>query len=420
MDYLDYLNSLLKYMFINLMTCYVSIKVSNFKQITKKQKVICIVSCVLLAILYAYSRRFFPPSSIFITLGLMLGFLFKIITKLKLDYCLIVSIVASAITIMLYIISIFIALFIKFTCFPLVNNKHYIILFLAILVETVIITFIFKRKRFKNGLSFLKNANNNYDLLIFLSGMGLLIFACVGRFLNDRITEILLLSVVLVLISTFRWIKRSISNHYKKLLVQDTIQSLEAKLKEEIEKNAKMKEELQTLATINHKYSSRILALELAVKDSQSDVANLVKSVSEEYSNELGVSLNNIPHIHKTDLLEIDTILHYFSLECAKKKIPFKVMVKSNIKEITKKSIPFNLFETLLADLLKNAMIAIEHGKKEEHEIFVQFDVKEFLEIRIYDTGIEFEKDTLLKLRKNPNNHTPKRGRKWNRICDNF
>lgn len=49
---------------------------------------------------------------------------------------------------------------------------------------------------------------------------------------------------------------------------------------------------------------------------------------------------------------------------------------------------------------MKNSIVAINYSTNKNPKILVQFDATDFFELRIYDTGIEFEIDTLIKLGK--------------------
>ncbi|MCI8486347.1 MAG: HAMP domain-containing histidine kinase, partial [Clostridia bacterium] len=80
--------------------------------------------------------------------------------------------------------------------------------------------------------------------------------------------------------------------------------------------------------------------------------------------------------------------------------ISFNVIVKTNIEYKIKKAIPLNLLEILISDILNNAIIAINHTSNKNNKILIQFNNTNYLEFRVYDTGIEFEINTLVKLGK--------------------
>lgn len=412
MDYIDYLNILLKYIFINLITCYLYIKISNFKLLTTKNKLIIFLTCIILSIMISICSTFINPSYTLIASYITLSLLYTYITKYKLQHSMVVTFIASSITITIYEITIFISLLI---CLPLLHldSRNPIVLVFGILIELIIVFFIFKIKRFKNGFSFLKYREHSCNLAIFLSGAVILIVTNLRNYISNSINEFSLLGLALILLSMFIWVKEKLTLHYKSLLVKDTIQNLQNKLNEQIYIYETMKDEIEKLSMINHKFSSRISALELYVEKLSCNPHNnievnndikeakkLTKSLSIEFSNEMQTILKNNFLINKTGIINIDNILEYFELECRNKNISFNVIVKSNIEYAVNKSIPLNLLETLIADTVKNAIIAINYSTNKSSKILVQFDATDCFEFRIYDTGIEFEIDTLIKLGK--------------------
>lgn len=314
---------------------------------------------------------------------------------------------------MLYMASIFFTLFICVLIFDS-NEQSSIVLIGSMLIQALIVFLIFRIKRFKNGLSFLKNKDFDYGLVLFLSGIVILIFTELGNFISKSASEYSLIGLALIFISMFLWIKEKITLHYKNLLTKDTIENLQNQLDEQININKNLKSELEDLSATNHNISNRISALELYIeKLSNNTTTNneatnsrileakkLIKSLSAEFYNEMHINVQNDFHINKTGIINIDNILEYFQLECKNKNIPFNIIVKANIKDSINNSIPINLLETLIANMIKNSIIAIGYSSNNDPNILVQFDSSDCFEFRIYDTGIEFEIDTLAKLGK--------------------
>lgn len=412
MDYIDLLNFFLKYIFIYLFSCFLCLKISNFKLLSKRNTILIVLVSTTLSLTHAICSIFINPSYMIIISYILLGYLYTYITKYKLDYSLVVTFISLAITHIIYEFSILISLLFCMLLLHL-NSRNTIILFLAVLIEFLQIYFIFKIKRFKNGFSFLKNKENSYDLAIFLSGIVILIIINLGNYINKPISEYSLIGLGLILISIFLWIRKKIRLHYKSLLVKDTIADLQAKLDKQISINNDMKTEIEKLSKINHKYSSRLSALELYVNKlsnkstTNENISNniletkeIINTLSTEFSNELKINLENDFLINKTGIINIDNILEYFYLECSNKNISFNVIVKNNIKDVVNNVIPLNLLETLIADMIKNSIIAIGYSSNKNPKILVQFDSTDCFEFRIYDTGIEFEIDTLVNLGK--------------------
>ena len=174
-----------------------------------------------------------------------------------------------------------------------------------------------------------------------------------------------------------------------------------------------MKNEIKKLSTTNHNISNRISALELyveklsnnttnneSVHSSISEAKKLVKDLSTEFYNEMHINVQNDFLKNKTSIINIDNILEYFQLECTNKNISFNIMVKTDIRNAVNKTISLNYLETLIANMIKNSIIAIGYSSNKNPKILVQFDNTDCFKFRIYDTGIEFEIDTLVNLGK--------------------
>ena len=82
--------------------------------------------------------------------------------------------------------------------------------------------------------------------------------------------------------------------------------------------------------------------------------------------------------------------------ECEKNKINFELQINGNIHHMVNKFIAKENLEILLADHIKNAIIAINYSENINRSILVKLGLIDgFYSIYIYDTGIEFEIKTL-------------------------
>ena len=87
--------------------------------------------------------------------------------------------------------------------------------------------------------------------------------------------------------------------------------------------------------------------------------------------------------------------------EARKKSINFDLKLNTSINPLLENVVSKDKFETLIGDHLKDAIIAVESSKASYKSILVTFGLIDGMyEFSVYDTGIEFEIDTLLKLGK--------------------
>ena len=119
------------------------------------------------------------------------------------------------------------------------------------------------------------------------------------------------------------------------------------------------------------------------VKEYKEEVASVIKETK----------------LPKTNIFSIDNLLEYMKQESEKDKIDFKLNLDFDINEILETKIPQSKLETMLADHIRDAIIAINCSENKERKIKVVLDKEDNnYQIKFYDTGIEFEIETLSKL----------------------
>lgn len=192
------------------------------------------------------------------------------------------------------------------------------------------------------------------------------------------------------------------------------IENLEKELKDKEKVNAELTEEIKNLTIINHKYNSRIKAakqeiekLAFAFKNSSntefsdelSEVTKLVNDLSAEYSDKVNNVLKYSKPLPKTNVKGVDSILEHMKLEAAKNNIDFDLKVNCSVKHLIEKYISSSDLETLIGDHIKDAIIAVNHSNTTPRSICVIFDIVDnCYRFSVYDSGIDFEIDTLINL----------------------
>ena len=89
-------------------------------------------------------------------------------------------------------------------------------------------------------------------------------------------------------------------------------------------------------------------------------------------------------------------MLAYMQSESIKKQIDFQLQISGNIHHMVNNHISKEKLEILLADLIKNAIIAINYSKNTNKSILVRLGMIDgFYSLYVYDSGIEFEIETL-------------------------
>ena len=267
-------------------------------------------------------------------------------------------------------------------------------------------------KKFKRGISFLQRSIGNEYMDLLVLNISVIILFSVILIANTKVkAEIiytLSLAVITFAVIMFLTIQKSLQLYYKqKLLVQEldqTKQELANKTKEveDLEaENIKISKNAHTLShkqkSLEHKIEEMMYKTEIS-KEEAAEVRDRLKEIGKDlYKEKITIELD------KTGIVEIDDMLKYMQSECKKNKIDFELQLKGNIHYMTNNFITKEDLETLLADHIKNAIIAINHTDNINRSILVRLGkIDETYGLYIYDSGIEFEPETLENLGKKP------------------
>jgi len=415
METIDLINILTKNFFLSMLIYFVLLKIINYKQNSFKKLIIISLISFINGLIYVAFIEYI--NQIFITF--FIYFIFSIIIsgiiQEKIFYSEIITFISLAIVKLTFLICIILSCIILKVLIPNIEFENIMILFLAISIELLMIYFFFKIKRFKNGFSFLQDKNkiNNIGIIGFtFIGITIVIYSLLGNFKSELFNTYLFAGIIIELICIVVWVRKSITKFYKQKLKEQTVEELTNEIKEKDETITKITEENKALATINHKYSSRIRALEnftskIAVKPELVEkfstefgvdfavINEQITSLSKEFSDEMSKSIKINNELPKTGIFGIDNLLEYLNSEAIKSNINFSIKTNGNISEMIENVISQNKLETLLGDHIKDAIIAINSSEENNKDILLEIGNNE---ICIYDTGIEFEIDTLLKL----------------------
>lgn len=417
MEQLSFINNTLKYILISFVTFYVFAKSINYINITGAKFVYSIVVSILLGLFYAFMIKFFPSIIVICMLIILISFSLTFVAKLPFGQTLTVTFFSAIISLSCFTLSIFISTVLVNLPFLYVDYQNPIRLLICACIEFPIIINLFRIPRFKNGFSFLKNTNNTYNFSIVGLLLGGFLITTYSILYNDLGTigrRITVVGFALIIIGIFIWIKRNIKLDYQDRMKNRKIENLEKELKDKEKVNAELTEEIKNLTIINHKYNSRIKAakqeiekLAFAFKNSSntefsdelSEVTKLVNDLSAEYSDKVNNVLKYSKPLPKTNVKGVDSILEHMKLEAAKNNIDFDLKVNCSVKHLIEKYISSSDLETLIGDHIKDAIIAVNHSNTTPRSICVIFDIVDnCYRFSVYDSGIDFEIDTLINL----------------------
>ena len=398
--------SVLKTIFIIMCTYFTSFKILNYKKIhINPLSIILIIFFSFVSIFVKNVSNYFMS---IVLLVFALSILHSLNTKNSIGYSIIVTIISLGIN---YII-LFISIIIDFFPNNIFNIKNdYINLVILISTHIPILMLLFKIRRFKNGIIFIQNkAQNEYfDILILnISVIIVLSISILSNlyFINIQLATKLFFSFIVFTIIMFITIQKTLTMYYKHKLLDNELKEARNQLKQKDKEIEKLEQENLRFSKVSHSISHRQKSLqhkldELTTKSeigNELDIANKIEKISEEYS-------KNIPttELSKTNITEIDDMLKYMQSECIKNNINFELQLNGDIYYMINHYIEKEELEILLADHIKDAIIAIQHSDNINRSILVRLGLIDgYYSLYVYDSGIEFEIDTLLNLGKKP------------------
>lgn len=203
-------------------------------------------------------------------------------------------------------------------------------------------------------------------------------------------------------------LKKTFILYQKQKLQLKTLKEYEQELKEKDKKINNLLSEESKFVKANHEFYNR----QEALKNKLMNLKNTDKNFTEEYgeilsridtiSDEYKKATTNsyIEHeLPKCGIEELDDMFNYMQSECIKNNIEFIFKLNGNVHSLINNIIPKERLETLIGDLIRNSIIAINNSNNKFRSIIAIIGIKnEYYEFCVYDSGIEFELNTLLKL----------------------
>ena len=338
-----------------------------------------------------------------IFLNVFIAIIFSKKIHRNIGYSLLINTISISVNYIFYALSIFITFNLSKICNI---NNDYIVFIVIVLIYVIFINLICKLRRLNKGIQFLKKNETNKHLGMLILNISIAIFFSftILRSVNTNIETMkpIFIYTIMFSIIMFITIQKSLQLYYKqKLQERET-----AEIKEELNSKAKEIEELEKenlrLSKANHsilhKQKSLEYELSQALLKNETMDKKEIKTKLQDISKEIPKETAPI-ELTKTNIKEIDNMLKYMQAECTKNKIDFELQINGNIHHMINKYIGKEELEILLADHIKNAIIAINHSNNINKNILVRLGIIDGLySLYIYDSGIEFEVETLKNL----------------------
>lgn len=402
--------TIIKTLFMNIFILIFDYKLINSKlHFIDFIKIICI--SLFITFIYSFLHIYIDNLLlIIISYFIQLKFIKIVMKNDENNTIMIVNLISNSIIYVVFGISAILEVFVIKLLY--VDNRI-INLIAILLIESLILLILSKIKRFKYGLTFLKNKTNEYFniIMINISAVVILVYYIFGNYYGD-LTEQLIVCLVVIAFIMFLVIQKTLTLYYKQKLLHQTIEDYKTEIADKDKKIKELSDEKYKISKLNHEFYNRQKALEKKVADYVSNasvetanelaITEQIADLSKEYSDKL----QNIKHPDKlptTEIEEIDDMFKYMQSECEKNNIEFKLQINGNIHHMINQIIPKDKLVTLIGDHLRDAIIAINSSHNSFRSIIaILGKADEFYEFCIFDTGIEFELETLLTLGTKP------------------
>ena len=250
-----------------------------------------------------------------------------------------------------------------------------------------------------------RNKNDFFDLLMINLSIIVLFFIVILRECDTLSTNQMAIFVVILSIIMFITIKKSFQVYYKQKLLMKQLEEADNEIINKQKEIEKLEQENLNFSKKSHSMAHKQRSLEyklnhLLMKEETSKELE-IKTEIEKLSKELyQIPIEDLP---STEITQIDDMLEFMQSECVKNKIDFNLQIIGNVYHIINNIITVEQLEILIADHIKDAIIAIKHTDNINKSILVKLGkIDGCYGLYIYDSGIEFEKETLKNLGKKP------------------
>lgn len=406
LDDINIIVEIIEMCFIVAFSYYTCIKIANKKDINYIKTIIMICSVPIISIVVRIIQHKIDSYLSLLILVALVTFINLINFRKNISYSMLITIISLSIN---YVIC---AIAIMFTFFPIAiikSNNDYISLCIILMVYVILINKFLKIKKVKYGISFLKRKlEDSYWNIMMLNICTIALFLITllkdKTIVNGRsigLTFVILIAII------FLTMKESFDLYYKQNLLIKDIEQTKAELEEKKKEVNKLEKENIEFSKTSHSLAHRQKALEFKLEQlMKTDRDNeIIRSIKEEIKN-LNEEVYKEPEkveLVKTGVDSIDNMFSYMQSECIKNNIKFELQVVGNIYYMLNNLISENDLEILIADHIKDAIIAINNSDNLNRSILVRIGkINNVYSIYFYDSGIEFTKEVLDNLGKKP------------------
>ena len=398
--------SIIEIFFIILYSFYTFIRFINVTNINIKIKMEIVLYAVIISILGQITRIYIDLYHSILFMLIMIIIVNSCIFKKEKFYSISMSIISFGLNEAIYTIAEIIAFFPN----AILRIKNdYIGSATIIVIYSFLIFILFKVQKFKYGINYLQNKMKNSFYSLLIINISIMILFLKVIFPNTKVIQLreIFINMIIFFIYIIFFIKQAFDLQYKQNLLTKDLEQTKSELEEKKQEIDKLEKEnlefCKTSHSLAHKQKSLEYKLEQLMKtgvDTQSK--EVIKQEIQNISKEVYKEPQRI-ELPKTEIESIDDMFSYMQFECIKDNIKFELQVVGNVFYMINHLISESELEILIADHIKDAIIAINHSDNTNRSILVRIGkINNVYSLYIYDSGIEFEREVLEKLGKKP------------------
>lgn len=381
----------------------ISIYETNFKIVNKKVD-ISLISCIEIIIVILIATFFRIRISFLVGINALVFLLSMVFSYNKIGNTITVTLVSVAINYSIWFVSVIINYVINLIIFI---DNDFINLIIISFVYLILLKRVWEIKKLKYGITFFRdNIQNEYiDILVLnvstMVTLSIVMLAEENLELNMRTIPIVIISILALILT----IRKIFQIYYKQKLLQKELGETKDELAARNKEIEKLEQENLNFSKISHSLAHKQKSLEHKIDELllNSEIAGEidVRDRLEEISKKLYKT--PIVKLDKTGITQVDDMLNVMQSECIKNNIEFDLQIIGNVYHIINNIVTVDELEILIADHVKDAIIAINHTDNVNRSILVRLGkIDDCYGLYIHDSGIEFEKETLEKLGKEP------------------
>ena len=276
-------------------------------------------------------------------------------------------------------------------------------------IISIIITFLFLRiKRFRNGIQFFEK-EENLGLGLVVSGI-VFMLTTVDFGAEQKSVPIIIVFVLGIFISGFGlylWIRKGITRHYREKLQLKSDIFYKEQLEQKEHEIEQLNQSNEFLAKIVHRDNHLMNSLNSSInsyfvsgdKEFKDDLLREIQTLATERGEIIKAEQREAKLFPTTGNTLIDGAVNDLYIKAAAHGIDFSLTVSATVDEVIGKYISQTDLQTLICDHIKDAIIAVDAKNETNGKILVDLAMQDNnYAITIFDSGVDFEIDTLAKL----------------------